>query len=227
MTRGGAVTGEDRGVRAALVDLVGRGISWPGWPAPDPGARPAAVLILFGVLDHVPGHHHAAVPTDLDVLLVGRAASLAHHPGQVAFPGGRLEPSDAGPEAAAVREAVEETGLDPAGVEILGTLAELPVPVSNHRVTPVVAWWSVPSTVTVVDRGESTHVFRAPVVDLLDPQNRRTSRLGRGTRHHGGPAFLVGGHVVWGFTALVLDRMFDTLGWTEPWDRSLIVEPPR
>lgn len=213
--------------RAQLAGVGERGLTWPGWPVPPPTARPAAVLVLFGALDARPAQHDSpAVPADLDVLLVGRATSLAHHPGQVSFPGGRIDPGDGGPVDAAVREAVEETGLRPDGVEVLGTLGELSVPVSNYRVTPVLAWWAVPSAVAVVDRGESAHVFRAPVADLLDPGNRRTSVVRRPGVTHRGPAFLVAPHVVWGFTAMVLDRLFDELGWTEPWDRSRTVPAP-
>jgi 8-oxo-dGTP pyrophosphatase MutT (NUDIX family) len=218
---------------AQLRELVLRGVSWDGYigRTAAPGARPAAVLVLFGVLDGRPGVHATqAVPADLDVLLVGRAATLRHHSGQVAFPGGRIDAGDAGPEAAAVREAVEETGLDASGVQVLGTLGELAVPVSNHRVTPVLAWWSRPSPVGVVDAGESSVVFRAPVADLLDPENRRTTqhRLSgdRGGAVFRSPAFLVGPHLVWGFTAIVLDRLFDALGWAEPWDPRRTVDLP-
>jgi 8-oxo-dGTP pyrophosphatase MutT (NUDIX family) len=218
---------------AQLRELVARGVSWDGYigRTATAGARPAAVLVLFGVLDGRPGVHPTrAVPADLDVLLVGRAATLRHHSGQVAFPGGRIDPGDAGPEAAAVREAVEETGLDAGGVQVLGTLGELAVPVSNHRVTPVLAWWSRPSPVGVVDVGESSVVFRAPVADLLDPENRRTTQhrqpgSGRGVVFRS-PAFVVGPHLVWGFTAIVLDRLFDALGWAEPWDRRRTVDVP-
>ncbi|HEY3438227.1 MAG TPA: CoA pyrophosphatase [Actinotalea sp.] len=206
--------------------MVERGVTWSGLPVPVGSERPAAVLVLFGVLDDLPAHHPSAVvPAQLDVLLLGRATSLSHHPGQVSFPGGRVEPSDRDAAAAAVREAVEETGLEPAGVEVLGPLAEVGVPVSNHRVTPVMAWWSQPSPVAVVDERESAHVFRAPVADLLDPANRRTATLARGIRRHHTPAFVLGPHLVWGFTALVLDRLFDELGWAEPWDRERTVTP--
>lgn len=227
------------GAHAELAALIGRGVTWPALPPVSGHPRPAAVLVLFGVLDDRPATHpSAAVPADLDVLLVGRAASLAHHPGQVAFPGGRLDPEDDGPEAAALREGAEETGLDPAGVEVLGTLPELPVHVSNHVVVPVLGWWATPSPVAVVDHQESATVFRAPVADLLDPANRRTATLPahvmarrpRPPRTDAGPAFLVpfdgGAHLVWGFTALVLDHLFTELGWAEPWEATRTVEVP-
>ena len=214
-------------VRAELVGLVRRGVAWPGWPAPPASARPAAVLVLLGGLDDRPAHHRSrAVPPGLDVLLVARADTLTHHAGQISFPGGRVDPQDAGPVAAALREAVEETGLDPAGVEVLGTVGELTLPVSDHRVTLVLAWWAQPSPVDVVDAGESAAVFRAPVADLLDPENRRTVVTTRRVRTHRSPGFLVGGHLVWGFTALVLDRLFDDLGWTEAWDAGRVVTAP-
>ena len=213
--------------RDELAALAARGVRWTGWPRPSPGYRAAAVLILFGHLDDLPAHHRATtVPTDLDVLLVGRATSLTHHPGQVSFPGGGIDPGDSGPVDAALREAVEETGLDVGGVEVLGTLGQLPLPVSRYRVTPVLAWWSAPSRVAVVDEAESADVFRAPVADLLDPDHRRTARVSRPGSVHRSPAFLLDGHVVWGFTALVLDRLFDELGWTEPWDPDQVIDAP-
>lgn len=212
-------------VRDQLADLAARGVHWPAWAGVRMGGlRPAAVLVLFGVLDRHPAEHPTtAVPGDLDLLLVGRAPHLAHHPGQVAFPGGRLDPADAGPVACALREATEETGLDPAGVEVLGTLGALAVPVSRHVVTPVLGWWAVSSPVRVVDPGESATVFRAPVADLLDPAHRGTVVGSYQGREHRSPAFEVAEHLVWGFTGMVLDHLLTELGWAEPWDTDRVL----
>jgi len=217
--------GDARGAaRAELAAVAAAGSPWTGrlrdLPA-SPSPRAAAVLILFGVLDALHAVHDAqdaAVSRDLDVLLLSRAATLRAHPGQVAFPGGRLDPGDDGPVAAALREAEEETGLDPTGVEVLGTLPDVPLEFSGHLVTPVLGWWRHPSPVRVVDVAESAAVFRAPVADLLDPRNRGVTIMRRGGQEWRGPAFDVGGRLVWGFTAGLLDALFDRLGWTEPWD---------
>ena len=115
------------GAREQLASLARAAAAASGTPKfaglehlPDaPGARPAAVLILFGVLDSLPSARDApagVVSRDLDVLLLARATTMRSHAGQVAFPGGRVDPEDSGPVDAALREAGEETGLDPAGV---------------------------------------------------------------------------------------------------------------
>ena len=219
--------------RAELEALCARGLDW----SVDPSrmlldyarARRAAVLVLFGVLDSLPAQAPAAaagpVARDLDVLLQRRAASMGHHPGQISFPGGGADASDSDPAATALREAVEETGLDPSGVEILGMLPELPLPVSNNLVTPVPAWWTRTSQVAAVDHRESVDVFRVPVADLLDPANRASvvhEWRGRTLRT---PAFTLDGALVWGFTAIVLSRMFDELDWSVPWDADRLVLP--
>ncbi|KJL48526.1 putative Nudix hydrolase NudL [Microbacterium hydrocarbonoxydans] len=212
-----------RGARAELIAAARRS---SGWAAPFPpvvgSAHEASVLVLFGKLDSIPARtDELTVAGDLDVLLQRRAATLSSHPGQVSFPGGRREEQDADAVATALREAQEETGLDPAGVEVLATLSELPLAASNHRVTPVLGWWRSPSRVVAVDHAETVEVFRVPVAQLLDPSIRFTSTITRMGRTWKGPAFDVDGTIVWGFTAMVLDGLFDAAGWTRPWDRSV------
>src|SRR4051794_39003435 len=119
---------------------------------PGDGGRPAAVLILFG-----------DGPAGPDVLLVQRSDGLRSHAGQPAFPGGGEEPGDGGPAGPAPREAEEETGLEPSGVDVLATLPALYLPVSDFVVTPVLAWWREPSAVHAVDPAETAAVARVPV----------------------------------------------------------------
>ncbi|WP_394940044.1 NUDIX hydrolase [Psychromicrobium sp. YIM B11713] len=184
--------------------------------------RQAAVLVLFGSN----AHGKDAAPEDCDVLLVERAATLEDHPGQIGFPGGGVEALDASYQAAALREAVEETGLDPAGVQILGELPKTGLPVSNFMVTPILAWWESPSPVFAVDLAESARVFRAPLKDLLNPELRWMSTVTRGSNTFRSPAFLVQEAVVWGFTGGILNKLFDELGWSRSWDRSRELPAP-
>ena len=183
----------------ALADAVatgrgGRGFeAFAGLPMPTLRARPrcSCCSVFWTVRPAITRADSQAVSRDLDVLLLERASTLRSHPGQVAFPGGRLDPDDDGPVAAALREAVEETGLDPSGVEVLGTLETLPLAFSQNLVIPVVAWWRHPSAVRVVDVAESAAVFRAPVADLLDPANRGVTVIRRDGQEWRGPGFLV------------------------------------
>lgn len=184
---------------------------------PDEGGRESAVLMLFGEREPGSGWEGA------EVLLIERAHDLRSHAGQVAFPGGAVDPDDDGVVAAALREAVEETGLDPAGVEVFGTLPALFLPVSDFVVTPVLAWWRQPSPVGVVDRGEVASVHRVPLADLLDPANRL--RVSHPTGYVGA-AFRVAGLLVWGFTGGLLDRLLRLAGWEQPWDHSRVEDLP-
>jgi len=179
---------------------------------PGDGGRAAAVLILFG-----------EGPDGPDVLLLQRAETLRKHAGQPAFPGGGVDPGDGGPVGAALREAAEETGLDPSGVTVLASMPEMYVSHSGYRVTPVVAWWHEPSAVAAGDPGEVASVARVPLAELTDAANRF---LVRGPRGYLGPAFRARGMLVWGFTAGLLHRVLQVGGWERPWDESRIEDLP-
>jgi 8-oxo-dGTP pyrophosphatase MutT (NUDIX family) len=180
-------------------------------PAADvAGLRAAAVLVLFG-----------DGPNGPDVLLLQRSADMRSHAGQPAFPGGRIDAADEGPVSAALREAHEETGLDPAGVHVLATLPELWIPPSGNVVTPVIAWWHAPSEVRAADPAEVEAVARVPIAALVDPANRLIVRHPIGLES---PAFRVANMLVWGFTAGVLSWLISLAGWERDWDRS-VVEP--
>lgn len=178
------------------------------------GATPrhASVLILFS--------EGAAGP---ELLLLERAADMRAHPGQVAFPGGSRDDGDADEVAVALREAQEETGLDPTGVDVVGVLPALWLPPTDFLVTPVVGWWRAPVAVSAVDPAETASVHVVPVNDLLHPANRGRTRHPSG---HVGPAFLVGDLLIWGFTAGVIARLLALLGWERPWDLKRDIELP-
>ncbi|GAB77044.1 NUDIX domain-containing protein [Austwickia chelonae] len=197
-------------VRAKESDYFSRHM-----PPPRHRGRRAAVLMLYG--PHPAGGE--------DVVLTQRTAHLRSHAGQVSFPGGRIDPDDDGPVGAALREAHEEIGLDPSGVEILGELPELFLSASNSSVTPVLGWWERPTPVYAHSAEEVERVVRVPVAELTTPRNRFTAVHPSGYRS---PAYTVDGLFIWGFTAALLTATLDLAG-IDPggWDPTVEREVPR
>ena len=205
--------GEAEAAPAWLKPLVAaaRELTVPaGLRPPAEGGRPSAVLVLFGTGADGP-----------DLLYVQRSDQLRNHPGQPAFPGGSIDVADGGPVRAALREAAEETGVDPAGVQVLTVLPELYIPRSGFRVTPVIGWWRRPVPVAPVDTAEIAAVHRVPVADLASPAHRITIAYPDGRR---GLAFRVAGLLVWGFTAALTDLVLTLGGWQQPWDHDVVTE---
>lgn len=159
---------------------------------------PAAVLVGL-----------VARPDGWEVLLTRRTDQLRDHPGQISFPGGRLEASDDGPVAAALREAREEVGIDAAFVDVIGHLPPHAV-VTGFAVSPVVAILR-PGFALRPDPAEVAEIFSVPLEFLLDPANLiRSVRTIRGLTV---PvcAFQYGPHHIWGATAHILNTLQETL----------------
>jgi 8-oxo-dGTP pyrophosphatase MutT (NUDIX family) len=155
-----------------------------------PAYRDAAVLIPVMVRPQ---------PT---VLFTRRTPRLSAHAGQVAFPGGKIDPADAGASAAALREAREEIGLDPAAVRVVGAL-EPYLTGTGFRVFPVLGR-VVPPQHFAINHVEVAEIFEVPLAFVLEPNNlRRTSRmLGGRERHFYEMDY--DGHNIWGATAGII-----------------------
>lgn len=153
--------------------------------------RPAAVLVPL-----------VARPGGVEVILTKRASHLAHHPGQIAFPGGKIDPQDRDAGAAALREAQEEIGLLPANVELLGELAPHET-VTGYHVQPVVGRIIDPF-VAQPEPGEVEEVFSVPLAHLSHPEFYRIERrrwLGETRSYYVIP---YGPYYIWGATARML-----------------------
>ncbi len=180
----------------------------PRFPHPPVDARKAAVLMLFSDGAHGP-----------ELLLTERASTLRSHPGQISFPGGSTDPGDADAVATALREAQEEVGLDPDSVDIFGQLPVIWAPPNNFAVTPVLGYWREPKQLHPVDTAEVAAIIHHPIRQLMDPSMRFSVVHPSGWR---GPGFEVGSDMpLWGFTAGIISRLFERLGWEKPWDDSV------
>ncbi|MEO6566277.1 MAG: CoA pyrophosphatase [Casimicrobiaceae bacterium] len=167
-------------------------------PSREGPTTPAAVLVPL--VNRVDG---------LTLLLTQRSADLPHHPGQISFPGGRVEPDDESLVATALREAAEEVGLPAARVEVLGRMS-IYTTVTGFAVTPIVAWVEPPFTLEL-DAAEVAEAFEVPLAFLLDPvnQQRHFRMLGEVRRDFW--AIPYGERYIWGATAAMLMMLDRTL----------------
>ena len=188
--------------------------------------REAAVLVLFsGPPTAESGSAATTLPPEAaDLLLIVRAASLRHHAGQAAFPGGAADPGDDGPVSTALREAREETGIDTSRLHPLVTMERTFIAPSGFHVVPVLAYSPDPGPVAVVDQAETAIVARVPLRAFINPANRLMVYRRTLSRRFAGPAFLLNEMLVWGFTGQVISAMLDVAGWAKPWDASDIRE---
>jgi 8-oxo-dGTP pyrophosphatase MutT (NUDIX family) len=190
--------------RAWLTERLGRpappaaqGLS-DGFRLPGREGEPIPAAVLVPLVNR---------PQGLQLLLTQRSASLADHPGQISFPGGRLDPGDIDHAAAALRETREEIGLSPAKIDVLGHLSPYET-VTGYRVLPVVGWIEPPFDLAP-DPLEVADVFEVPLDFILDTANhqRHYRMLGTIRRDYWAIPWLH--RYIWGATAamlLILER---------------------
>ncbi len=160
-----------------------------------------------------------------DVLLMERASTLRNHAGQVAFPGGGADPGDPDAVGTALREAEEETGVEPSGVVPLALLPELFVPPSGFVVTPVIAHWAAAGRRA---RGRPRRDRRRGAGAAGRARRPRQPAAGCAIPSgFTGPAFTVAGLLVWGFTGGLLSALLDRGGWARSWDTTRVDGPGR
>ncbi|MFM1906270.1 MAG: hypothetical protein RIT32_1066 [Actinomycetota bacterium] len=159
--------------------------------------RQSAVLVLFSEQSNSP-----------HLTFIKRAATLKHHPNQIAFPGGIIEESDPDEVATALREAEEEIGILPQSVLPIGKLPQISIEVTGFSVTPVISYWHEPHPVKVKQPEEVAEVFSFSFEQLLEPN----SLVWATKSGYKGPAFLVEDKLIWGFTGTLLAQLFSSTG---------------
>ena len=184
---------------ARPTPALARGMS-DGFRMPGREGAPTLAAVLVPLVNRQDG---------LTLLLTQRSADLPDHPGQISFPGGRIEPDDASPAAAALREATEEVGLPAARVEVLGHMATYQT-VTGYEVTPVVGWVEPPFDLAL-DAGEVADAFEVPLAFLLDPANQQRHFRMLGDVRRDFWAIPYGERFIWGATAAMLMMLDRTL----------------
>ncbi len=167
-------------------------LAHPATPVPQDGHVPAAVLVPL-------------LAQEGGVVLTRRAAGLSRHAGQVAFPGGRIDPGDASIEAAALREAEEEIGLPPHAVEVLGRLPGL-ITGTGYHITPVVGWIAGCPALRACE-GEVESIFVLPMAVLRDPAAPRRHEAGFHGTTRGTWVWPHPEQFIWGATAAILKEL--------------------
>ncbi|SEF79329.1 8-oxo-dGTP pyrophosphatase MutT, NUDIX family [Thauera chlorobenzoica] len=184
----------------ARLSVAGRGGRHGDWPGIEQVGAHTPAAVLVPVVAH---------ERDLSVLLTKRTAHLHHHPGQISFPGGRVEENDSSPVDTALRETEEEIGLYSRQVELLCALPDY-FTGTGFRITPVVGLVHPPFELKL-DAFEVAEAFEVPLSHFLDPANHQRHSMvheGRLRYYHAMP---YKGYYIWGATAGILMSLYRTL----------------
>lgn len=165
----------------------------------DASLVPSAVLLLFYEKDR-----------RLHLLLTKRTDRVAHHKGQMSFPGGARDPADRSLLATALRESAEEIGLRTHSVEILGALDDTPTVASNYIITPYVGYLSSPPELTLC-REEVDEVVELPLDALSDSDYPNNEFLVCDGGPQRVPGYRYDGHIIWGATARLISQFLDLM----------------
>ncbi|MEM9928651.1 MAG: CoA pyrophosphatase [Bacteroidota bacterium] len=179
------------------------------FPPPTADARRAGVLALF-----YPNDRQVYGRNNVNLIFIQRSSREPRdrHAGQISFPGGSLEAHDANLAATAIRETEEEIGVPAAAIELVGPLTELFIPVSNFLVSPYVGFTAARPDF-ILQPTEVDAVLEVPFADFLQPTARQLmdKRLGNGITLKDTPYWAVGGHEIWGATAMITSEIVELL----------------
>jgi 8-oxo-dGTP pyrophosphatase MutT (NUDIX family) len=156
----------------------------------------AVMILLFPYQDQI------------EICLIRRPSTMKNHAGQIAFPGGRKEVEDTNLVQTALREAYEEIGLNREVVEILGVMSPVYVQISNFVITPVLGWTNSKPELKV-DHDEVDELLFVSLDELADPNNLCEREMETKTGRIIAPGYEIGGHFIWGATAMMLAELRD------------------
>ena len=146
----------------------------------------------------------------LYICLMKRPSTMRHHPGQISFPGGKVEKEDVSAEMTALREAREEVGIDPSSIEILGKLSDLYVEISKFSIQPFLAWADKKPDF-ILNSGEVEELILFPISDFVSEETISETELETFSGTLRVNYYPYKGEVIWGATAMILSELFEIL----------------